>query len=356
MARNAHFVCSLFLCTLVLICTPLLAQVTPASLTQPVAVVAEVNGHALTAADLEHSKSGSLLQARYTYYQTERKALDDLIDEKLLALAAADKHETVAQLLDAEVYTGITNPTDDQMKVYYEGMESDEPYAAVRDRLSDHIVDLRKSKARAAYVKTLREKASLRVTLQPPYSEVNTAGAQFEGSKDAPIQLVEFADYECPYCQKVSPLLHQLKQEYGDRLVVVYKEFPLPMHKHAEKASEAARCAGDQGKYLEFHDMLYNSRQLEVSDLKKYAQSLKLDSDQFNQCLDSGKQAAAVQKDVDEGKRLGLSGTPSFFLNNHFFHGGMEYGALREMVEQQIYAMHATPAPSSALAQTASAK
>ncbi len=351
MARNKQFVCTLFFSTL-MACTPLLAQVKPASLTQPSAVVAEVNGHALTDADLERSKSGSLLQARYTYYQTERKALDELVDEKLLALAAADKHETTAQLLDTEVYKGITGPTEDQMQVYYEGMESEEPYATMRDRLYDHILDMRKTKARAAYVKVLREKANLRITLQPPYSDVNTVGAQYEGSKDAPLQLVEFADYECPYCQKVSPLLHQLKKEYGDRLTIVYKEFPLPMHPHAQKAAEAARCAGDQGKYLEFHDLMYNSRQLGVPDLKKYAQTLKLDSDQFNTCLDSGKEAEAVKKDLEEGKALGLNGTPSFFLNNHYFHGGMEYSALKEMVEQQIYAMQSSPA----LAQTASTK
>jgi len=350
MARNKHLL--FFVCTLTLACTPLLAQVTPVSLTQPSAVLAEVNGHNLTAADLEASKSGSLLQARYTYYQTERKALDELVDEKLLALAATDKHETVAQLLDTEVYKGVTKPTEDQMQVYYEGMESDEPYAAVHDRLFDHILDLRRSKARAAYVKTLREKANLRITLQPPYSDVSLADASFDGSKDAPLQLVVFADYECPYCQKVNPSLHKLREQYGDRLTIIYKEFPLPMHHHAQKAAEAALCAGDQGKYLEFHDMLYNTRQLEVSDLKKYAQTLKLDSDKFNTCLDSGKQAELVKKELEEGKALGLTGTPSFFLNNHYFHGGMEFSALQEMVEQQIYAMHSTPS----LAQTASSK
>jgi len=350
MARKS--VLTLFISTFVLACTPLFAQVAPVSLNQPADVVAEVNGHALTAAELEKSKSGSLLQARYTYYQTERKALDELVDEKLLALAAADKHETVAQLLDSEVYKGITGPSDDQMQVYYEGMESEEPYASVHDRLYDHILDMRKTKARAAYVKTLREKANLHVTLQPPVSDVNTVGAPIEGSKDAPLQLIEFADYECPYCQKVNPSMHQLKKEYGDRLTIVYKEFPLPMHHHAQKSAEAALCAGDQGKYLEFHDMLFNTRALEVSDLKKYAATLNMDTAAFNQCLDSGKEAAAVAKDLEEGKALGLTGTPSFFLNGHYFHGGMEYSALREMVEQQIYAMHT----STSLAQTASTK
>ncbi|HUO59805.1 MAG TPA: thioredoxin domain-containing protein [Candidatus Acidoferrales bacterium] len=334
---------SAFICSLVLACVPLMAQVTPASLNPNGDVVAEVNGHALTAADLEHSKSGSLLQARYTYYQTERKALDELVDEKLLALAAAEKNETVDQMLANDVYKGITGPTEDQMQVYYEGMESDEPYSAMRTRLYDHILDMRKSKARAAFVKTLREKANLHITLQPPTSDVNTTGAPIDGSKNAPLQLVEFADYECPYCQKVNPSMHQLKKEYGDRLTIVYKEFPLPMHKHAQKSAEAALCAGEQGKYLEFHDMLFNTRALEVADLKKYAVQAGMDGNAFNQCLDSGKEAAAVAKDLDEGKALGLTGTPSFFLNGHYFHGGMEYSALKEMVDQEIYAMQASP-------------
>lgn len=336
---------------LIVACPPVLAQVTPAASTTP-AILAEVDGHKLTDADLEHKKSGGLLQARYQYYMSERKALDQLVDDELLSLAADRKHLTVDQLLEKEVYKDIKDPTEDQLQVYYEGMESDEAYAAVHDRVLDHIRQLRRDKARAAYVKNLHTQANLRILLAPPVANVNIEEAQIKGSKNAPVLLVEFADYECPYCEKVNPLIQKLQEEYGDKLSIAYKDFPLPMHHRAQKAAEAARCAGEQGKYWEYHDVLYYSRQLDVTELKKHAQVLKLDENKFNKCLDSGMEAEAVKKDLEEGKQLGLPGTPSFFVNSHFFHGAVDYSALREMVEQQL---HATLSPQS-LAQAASSK
>jgi protein-disulfide isomerase len=333
------------------VCPFLSAQVTPASITAP-SVVAEVNGHTLTESDLDHKMSGSLLQARYQYYMTERKALDKLVDDELLALAAEHEKMTTDQFLEKKVYKDIKDPTEDQLQVYYEGMESQEPYEDLHDRLIEHIRQLRRDKARAAYVKTLRTQATLQILLAPPVADVDMNDAVVRGAKDAPVQLLEFADYECPYCQKANPLLQKLKDEYGDKLTIAYKDFPLPMHKRSQKASEAARCAGEQGKYWEYHDILYSSHQLDPADLRKHAQTLKLDEAKFDKCLDSGAEADAVKKNLDEAKSLGLSGTPSFFANHHFFSGAVDYSTLREMVEQQL---RARTSPQS-LAQTASTK
>src|SRR5262249_48928840 len=140
--------------------------------------------------------------------------------------------------------------------------------------------------------------------LEPPTAAVNLDGAYFNGPKNAPVVLVEFADYECPYCQKVNPLLQKLKEEYGDKLTIAYKDFPLPMHRKAQKAAEAGRCAGEQGKFWEYHDVLYYSKMTEVADLKKHAQILKLDEAKFNQCLDTGAEAEHVKRDLEEGKSL----------------------------------------------------
>ena len=341
---------------LVVACPPVLAQVTAVSSPTPespnTTILAEVDGRALTEADLDRKKVGTLLQARYNYYMSQRKALDQLVDDELIALAAERKHVPVDKFLEAEVYKGIKDPTEDQLQVYYEGMETEESYVAVHDRLIEHIRQLRRDKARAAFVKTLHEQANLQILLSPPAADVNLQDVHVHGQKDAPVVLVEFADYECPYCQKVNPLLQKLKDEYGDKLAIAYKDFPLPMHHRAQKAAEAARCAGEQGKYWEYHDVLYYSRMLDISDLKKHAQVLKLDEAEFAKCLDSGSQAEAVKKDLEEGKALALPGTPSFFVNNHFFHGAVDYDTLREMVEQQL---RAKSSPHSVV-QTASSK
>ena len=156
------------------------------------------------------------------------------------------------------------------------------------------------------------------------------------GPKTARVTLVEFADYECPYCQKVAADVKKLKADFGDKVSFSYKDFPLPMHSRAEKAAEAARCASKQNKFWEFHDEIFHSKELDVDQLKAQARALKLDSDQFDKCLDSGQEAAAVEHDRKEGLRLGISGTPSFFVNGHYLSGALDYATLRQVVEQQL--------------------
>jgi protein-disulfide isomerase len=299
-------------------------------------VVAEVGGQKLTLGDLQQQLGGKLLQARYQYYMNQRKALDQLIDDKLLEIEARNRRLSVDELLKTVVYKDVKDPTEDQMQVYYEGMESTESYAAMRDQILDHIRELRRDKARANFVKELRNNARVQILLEPPLIDVNVKDAYAQGPKTSPVTLVEFADYECPYCQKITPELQKLEKEYAGRLAVVHKDFPLPIHHTSEKAAEAARCAGEQGKFWEYHDVLFYSKQLQISDLKADARVLRLDGDRFDKCLDDGAEAANVKKDLEEAHQLGLTGTPSFFVNGHFFSGAADYGVLKEMVDMEL--------------------
>ena len=209
----------------------------------------------------------------------------------------------------------------------------------MRDKILFSIHQRRLTVARAEYVRALREQAGVMVSLSAPTSDVPINGAPIQGVRDAPVTIIEFADYECPYCQQIHPLLKKLEQEFDGRIALAFKDFPLPMHPRAAKAAEAARCAGAQGKFWELHDMLFeHPSHLEIPQLKEYAQTLKLNMDTFDKCLDSGETTAAVQKDFAEAQHLGLSGTPSFFVNGHFFSGMIKYKTLREMVEQELAA------------------
>jgi protein-disulfide isomerase len=240
------------------------------------------------------------------------------------------------QLLETEVYKGVKDPTEDQLEVYYEGLDTQDSFESVRQDVLQHIRELRRSKARAAYVEQLRKQAEIHIQLMPPSAQVDIASAYARGPASAPVVLVEFADYQCPYCQKVNPQIQQLQKEYGDKLTVVFKDFPLPMHHGSEKAAEASRCAGEQGKFWEYHDVLFYSKLTELDALKEHARVLKLDGDRFDACLDGGAEAGAVKKDLDEAKSLGLTGTPSFFVNGHFFSGVVDYAALKDIVNQQL--------------------
>jgi protein-disulfide isomerase len=302
-------------------------------------VVAEVGGVNVTMADLEQEESAKLLSAHYQYYQAETKALNDLIDKKLIEQKAQSEHLTVDQLLDREVNSKVKDPTEDQMEVYYEGVETEQPYEAVRGKILEKIRQLRTEKARLEFVRTLRAETMVYVALAPPRANVEAENPQMtEGPAKPAVTLVEFADYECPYCQKVAADVKKLADDYVDKVAFTYKDFPLPMHSRAEKAAEAARCAAKQNKFWEFHDQLFQSKELDVDQLKAQARALKLDSAEFDKCLDSGEEAAAVDRDRKEGTRLGLNGTPSFFINGHFMSGALDYAALRQIVDQQLKA------------------
>ena len=299
-------------------------------------VVAEVGGIKITAADLDKAESSKLLQARYDYYQAQSKALNDLIDKTLLEQAAKSAGLTVEQLLEREVKSKVKDPSEEQLKVFYEGLESDQPYEAMRPKIIDRIRQIRTDRARAAFMASLREGQNITISLAPPSADVNLVAANTVGSKDAPVVLVEFADYECPYCQKVAGDLLKLQKDFAGKISFTYKDFPLPMHAHAEKAAEAARCAGEQGMFWQYHDELFRTKEIAPEQLKTHAVDLKLDTEKFSQCVDSGAEAAAVQKDRTEGNKLGLSGTPSFFVNGHFYSGALDYAALHQIIEQQL--------------------
>ncbi len=301
-------------------------------------VVANVGGVKVTMAELEQEESAKLLSAHYTYYQAEQKALDALIDKRLLEQKAKSEGLTLDQLVDRDIKSHIKDPSEDQMKVYYEGVETDQPFEVVRPKVLEKIRELRTNKALAVYVKALRASTDVYVTLAPPSAIVDTKDAEKIGPEKPAVTLVEFADYECPYCQKVAADLKKLQADFGDKVTFTYKDFPLPMHARAEKAAEATRCAGKQGKFWEFHDELFRSKGLEMEQLKTEARNLKLDGAAFDKCLDSGEEAAVVDKDRKEGVRLGLNGTPSFFINGHFMSGALDYATLRQVVEQQLSA------------------
>ncbi len=307
-------------------------------------VVAEIGGKALTVSDFENKEAGAVLQARYQMYTSERKALDKFVEQEVLEQQAKKEGLTVDQLLEKEAYKPIKDPTEDQLEIYYEALNSDEPFSEMRPQILDHIRDMRHKKARTTYVNALKATANVRVLFAPPAADVDIQGGELRGSKDAPVTLVEFADFQCPYCAKVNPIILQLEKEYGDKLAVVYKDFPLPMHKDAEKAAEGARCAGEQGKYWEYHDLLFSSHLTDLPSLKKHASELSLDQARFDTCLDSGAEAAGVKKDLEDGMKLGLSGTPSFFANGHFFSGAPDASVFHEIVSTQM------PASSSASA------
>ncbi len=161
-----------------------------------------------------------------------------------------------------------------------------------------------------------------------------------KGDPDAPITIIEFSDFECPFCGRFySQTMGQLEEKYikTGKAKIVFRDFPLSFHPKAQKASEASECADDQGKFWEMHDMIFeNQNSISVSDLKGYAGQLGLDQSKFDSCLDSGEHEAEVQADFRDGSAAGVSGTPSFFVNGIKLVGAQPFQAFEQIIEAEL--------------------
>ena len=299
-------------------------------------IVAEVDGQAITMAEFERARPSALFQAKNAFYDAEKKAVEDYLDDYLLERQARKENVTVEELLKKHVDNLVgKDPDDSALAVYYEGLDINEPLSAVKDKILEHIRTRRLARLKTAYMKSLREQAKISIELTAPRTQISLKDTPVRGA-GAKVTLVEYADYECPYCQQVQPQLERLESEYKGKIAFAYKDMPLPMHTHAQKAAEAASCAGTQNKYWEYHDALVKSKDLEVSQLKATASKIGLNTSAFNSCLDSGERAGAVRASLDEATKLGLNGTPSFFLNGRFFSGNIAYEQLRQMVDEEL--------------------
>lgn len=162
----------------------------------------------------------------------------------------------------------------------------------------------------------------------------------FLGKEDAPVTMIEFSDYQCPFCGRFfTQTLPSIKSKYIDtgKVKFVYRDFPINIHPEAEPAAIAANCAGKQGKYFEFHDKIFeNQQQLSATNYKKWATELKLDLNQWDDCLKDPAQLQEVQKDLSDGSRVGVQGTPAFFIGGRLISGAQPYTVFEAAIEQEL--------------------
>ena len=223
--------------------------------------------------------------------------------------------------------------------VYNGGLTADQKrIKELKDRIAQHLQDVQRRQRHQTLIAELRQAASIRMLLQPPIAEVAIDGAPTRGPENAPVTLVEFSDFQCPYCGRVQPVLQKIRETYKDQVKLVYKDFPLPqIHPQAPKAAEAARCAREQDKYWDYHDRLFqDAKDLTPDKLKRYAADLQLDTAAFGACLDSGKYAAAVRQDMAQGAELGVNSTPSFFVNGRFLSGAQPFSAFQALINEVL--------------------
>ncbi|HWP55823.1 MAG TPA: thioredoxin domain-containing protein, partial [Pyrinomonadaceae bacterium] len=208
-----------------------------------------------------------------------------------------------------------------------------------KDSIIRYLDQVEVRKAERAFLEQLRAAASIQIFLLAPESPVfaiSTADQPTLGNAAAPVTIVEFTDYQCPSCAATQPDLKRLVKEFGDKVKLVARDFPLSQHVDAFKAAEAAEAAREQGKYWEYVEILMrNQSALGVAKLKDYAGELALDRGRFDQALESGKFTETVQRDINDGIKLGIDGTPTVFINGRRM-SDKSYDALKANIEMAL--------------------
>src|SRR5258708_31524358 len=330
-----HFRFALLFCMSAFFAATSVAQ--NAETPKPKQPVATVDGQPIYDEDLAPSVEGQLQPLRNQEYEIKRKALDNLIEQRMLEVAAKKKGLTTDKLLDQEVNSKIPDPTDAELEGYYMGLKVKAPFADVRTQLRDGYKQAKIQQVRQEYLKTLRADSNVVVLISAPRVEVAYDPARLRGNPKAPVMIVEFSDYQCPYCHQVEPTVKEVLAKYGDRVSFSYRDFPLTaIHSQAMISAEASRCALEQGKFWEYHDQLFTTSKLEKDDLIGYARDLKLDDKQFGSCLTTEKYKADIEKDEQEGRKVGINGTPGFFINGLEVSGAKPKDEFERVIDDEL--------------------
>ena len=312
----------------------------------PTEVVATVGSRNITLAEVDEkalqqtADSFGSLKLSQALYEARRASLDDIIGNILLNAEAGARGVDQAALVDKEVTARVVAPTDAEVAEWYDANRArlqGATLAQIREPIRNHLIQERTADARTAYIATLKAKTPVRITLEPPRLAIKTAGSPATGPAAAPIELVEFSDFQCPYCFAAGPALKQVFSTYGDRIRFVYRNFPLSNHPNARPAAEAAQCANEQGKFWPYHDRLFaDQKRLSEEDLKRTAADLGLDAARFNACVDSHKYKDAVDTDIRDGEDAGVTGTPAFFINGRLLSGAQPFEAFKRVIDEEL--------------------
>ena len=305
--------------------------------------VAVIDGAIITGQQLEASLDRQLSPLNQQIYNLKRQKLDQLIDAQLLTTRARLLGISVETLLELEVNNQIPPVSEEAIQNFYEKNKQRLPLELnkIHDQIRAYLRDQRIAERKNEYFKSLRAKAEIKTYLKPPAvyrAAVSIDSAPVRGNRKALVTIVKFEDFQCPFCKTAQPTFKELLKKYDGKVQVVHKDLPLEdIHPAARKAAEAARCAGEQGKFWEYHDQLYAiSPKLSTEDLKSSAKQVGLNSAAFDQCLTSGKYRAAVQKDLNDGAQLGLTGTPTFFINGREMSGAQSLEAFAAAIDEEL--------------------
>jgi protein-disulfide isomerase len=289
-------------------------------------VVAIIGDQKITQAEVDRKAANTLTKIRQQEYDARRAALEQMLQEELYKKEAAAKNVSVEELLKTEVDSKVAQPTQEEVAKFYEENKprmGGRPLEQVSQDIQNFLFSQKSQGRRRDYFNEVMAKNNGVILLDPPRVIVPLRDDdRAKGPKDAPVVIVEFSDFQCPFCKRAQAVVDEVMKQYGDKLRLVYRDYPLPFHPQATPAAEAAHCAGDQGKYWEYNDHLMSVEgTLQPDDLKKRATEIGLDMSAFQACMDGEKWDPVIKASAEEATALGVTGTPTFFINGRMIVG-----------------------------------
>lgn len=302
-------------------------------------VLARVAGHDITRQEVEEIAPDQFIQAKQELHELTEGALARAIDERLVEAEAEARGVSSDELVETEVMDVVSEPTAEQVDSIYEAYRDqlNEPLEAVEPRIRDFLRRGEQARRMRAFVGQLRETHEVTNYLEPARIEVEAIGPA-KGPDDAPITIVEFSDFECPFCYRINPTLDQVREVYGDQVRIVFRQFPLnAIHPHAQIAAEASLCADAQGRFWDMHDAIFERRgRVTRDDLLAIAGELGLEMEPFEGCLSSGEFRERVEADELDGRRAGVTGTPALFINGRYLSGAQPFEVISRVIDDEL--------------------
>ena len=274
-------------------------------------------------------------------YEVKRQVIDEIINDNLLGKEAQTKGLTTEKLLKQEVFSKVKEHRERELKTIFELQKNRQfrgkEYDQVKDGLKTQLKAQKERMQFETYLAGLREKAKIEIFLERPSVDVSVDDDPAMGNVNAPIKLIEFSEFQCPFCKRTRPTIDKILSTYKDQVYYVFRDFPLDFHQQAKGAAMAANCAHDQGKYWEFNKKLWDIQSsLSAEKYQEIAVELKLDLTKFNQCRESQKYTQEIDKDRQDGEEAGVSGTPAYFINGKFLSGAQPFENFKEIIDEEL--------------------
>ena len=337
---------SLGLGTVVVLVGACSSSAQPARTPSPGDVVATVGSASITLGQIDEkaleqpAASFGNMKLSQALYEARRAAADEVIGDLLLDQEAKRLGIDRAKLIQEQIAQHVAPVTEADVSAWYRGNPQRVQGAAldqVRAPITQLLQQERSGAARDTYLDTLKAKTAVRITLEPPRLAVSAGKSPSKGGANAQVEVIEFADFQCPFCLAASPTVKRVLETYGDRIRFVYRNYPLPNHPQAQPAAEAAQCANEQGKFWPYHDRLFaEAGKLMDADLKKAAVDLGLDAARFNSCVDEHRYKDVVEANQQAGNDAGVNGTPAFFVNGRLLSGAQPFEAFKRVIDEEL--------------------